>query len=167
MLSGWVVSAALNRSLPSRGAWIEMDLWWRRTSESARRSPHGERGLKWLLSARSSGTPLSLPSRGAWIEIWVIPSLMYGNASRSPHGERGLKLGHQIPGVIVDGRSPYGKRGLQVRGRKVGCEIFTLPPYEQENETCHFFVFVKKKTYFYPQKGRAKEIFSLCPAMVC
>ena len=33
-------------SHPSRGAWIEIWRWSRRTSECARRTPHGVRGLK-------------------------------------------------------------------------------------------------------------------------
>ena len=58
----------LNRSLPSRGAWIEMLtailLPWLAVS----RSPHGERGLKYQLSPQPTERPC-----------------------RSPHGERGLK----------------------------------------------------------------------------
>ena len=56
------------RSLPPRGAWIEIQepqsIW----QTLPRRSPHGERGLKYSGGTRSS------PSR-----------------CRSPHGERGLK----------------------------------------------------------------------------
>ena len=55
-------------SLPSRGAWIEID---------------GR--------ARPGQMESSLPSRGAWIEItWGLDSIISIN-SRSPHGERGLK----------------------------------------------------------------------------
>ena len=34
-----------------------------------RRSPHGERGLKWLLFSTIPSISGSLPARGAWIEI--------------------------------------------------------------------------------------------------
>ena len=57
------------RSLPSRGAWIEI-LPSSRLSRTARsRSPRGERGLKWGLSLRDCPLAESLPSRGAWIEM--------------------------------------------------------------------------------------------------
>ena len=56
-------------SLPTRGAWIEISvvICWMDTP--MRRSPHGERGLKfpWGMAALDAG--LSLPTRGAWIEI--------------------------------------------------------------------------------------------------
>ena len=35
----------------------------------ARRSPHGERGLKWDEKVISVKIQVSLPSRGAWIEM--------------------------------------------------------------------------------------------------
>ena len=34
-----------------------------------RRSPHGERGLKYITASQSHQVELSLPTRGAWIEI--------------------------------------------------------------------------------------------------
>ena len=56
-------------SLPVRGAWIEIrwsaDLLQRRV----RRSPCGERGLKWLAAKHHYRRVASLPVRGAWIEI--------------------------------------------------------------------------------------------------
>ena len=80
-----------------------------------RRSPHGERGLKYRLHRNLHQSNQSLSSRRAWIEIeWsdeviytVLPSLssrrawieIWGDSGagkytyrRSPHGERGLKL---------------------------------------------------------------------------
>ena len=60
---------ANEKSLPSRGAWIEIlificfdNFFW-----------------------------LSLPSRGAWIEIWYAGNSYKKAVRRSPHGERGLK----------------------------------------------------------------------------
>ena len=60
--------AALSPSLPSRGAWIEIQLGHFLRLRDLRRSPHGERGLK---SDRGRLGGLA--------------------ARRSPHGERGLK----------------------------------------------------------------------------
>ena len=56
-------------SLPSRGAWIEMTLRPRVMSRMICRSPHGERGLKFFGHRSRPGGQSSLPSRGAWIEI--------------------------------------------------------------------------------------------------
>ena len=56
-------------SLPSRGAWIEIDIDIFPDVDEDCRSPHGERGLKFLLLWRIFKKLLSLPSRGAWIEI--------------------------------------------------------------------------------------------------
>ena len=78
-------------SLPSRGAWIEISSKPAYSISLPRRSPHGERGLKFLAvpmqSLRLRRSPHgerglkyvgggtlcqsgpSLPSRGAWIEI--------------------------------------------------------------------------------------------------
>ena len=56
-----------------------------------RRSPHGERGLKFAGDVRGSL---------AW--------------SRSPHGERGLKLRQGVRRTVEHpSRSPHGERGLK------------------------------------------------------
>ena len=57
-------------SLPVRGAWIEISISCVVVTPMLRRSPCGERGLKW----HPGGRPLdaaegSLPVRGAWIEM--------------------------------------------------------------------------------------------------
>ena len=79
-----------------------------------RRSPHGERGLKYDPLGLQPAGGLSLPARGAWVEIGksifagrkVLESLpargawveifghfcgLFSRRRRSPHGERGLK----------------------------------------------------------------------------
>ena len=61
--------ASRRRSLPPRGAWIEIFGWFRVFRATARRSPHGERGLKFVLDNLNAGANVSLPPRGAWIEI--------------------------------------------------------------------------------------------------
>ncbi len=59
-------------SLSARRAWIEISPvaitalpWW------TRRSPQGERGLKFLQLVECLGVDLSLSARRAWIEISV------------------------------------------------------------------------------------------------
>ena len=56
-------------SLPSRGAWIEMTKAQSNEKDVKRRSPRGERGLKFSLILGNVLRRQSLPSRGAWIEI--------------------------------------------------------------------------------------------------
>ena len=59
----------IGRSLPIRGAWIEMSLAPSPLIPRCR-SPFGERGLKCLGHAgRRQGPHQSLPIRGAWIEM--------------------------------------------------------------------------------------------------
>ena len=79
------------QSLPARGAWIEIPSTVYIIAHFRRRSPHGERGLKWSTVRK-----------------------MCGGIRRSPHGERGLKyLAYIIPRIRLFGRSPHGERGLK------------------------------------------------------
>ena len=79
-------------SLPARGAWVEMQGIDTAYESMTRRSPHGERGLKWNEIADR-------------IEAWI---------SRSPHGERGLKSILCANSVcVMSSRSPHGERGLK------------------------------------------------------
>ena len=59
------------RSLPSRGAWIEICWNGAHRKRYARRSPRGERGLKSTNRTTAAVKIASLPSRGAWIEIVI------------------------------------------------------------------------------------------------
>ncbi len=61
-------------SLPPRGAWIEILNDASIASIPLSRSPHGERGLKFIESGGLEGGGVSLPPRGAWIEIekWSV-----------------------------------------------------------------------------------------------
>ena len=52
-----------------RGAWIEIRQRQYTLSRIARRSPCGERGLKFHIVCTLSDGLQSLPVRGAWIEI--------------------------------------------------------------------------------------------------
>ncbi len=56
-------------SLPTRGAWIEIFSSGNLSSTLTRRSPHGERGLKFRSDKPQAKPFRSLPTRGAWIEI--------------------------------------------------------------------------------------------------
>ena len=89
ILTSW--AGLLSRSLPTRGAWIEIftehgyviglmgrsphgerGLKWGALSlvlYTLRRSPHGERGLKSYLMVLRLHQAKSLPTRGAWIEM--------------------------------------------------------------------------------------------------
>ena len=61
-----------------------------------RRSPHGERGLKFEDGDYDFEVTKSLSSRRAWIEI-ISPLICLSSiVCRSPHGERGLKLKKQV-----------------------------------------------------------------------
>ena len=78
-------------SLPARGAWIEIAAGRAADNAAQRRSPHGERGLKWKLDGDCRTLAGSLPARGAWIEMCRTQGLNSALCRRSPHGERGLK----------------------------------------------------------------------------
>ena len=131
-----------NLSLPTRGAWIEIRYEFRHRLILKRRSPHGERGLKypytpahtprcpslptrgaWIEIPRATDPPYkrpSLPTRGAWIEINCLSFSGIWGHRRSPHGERGLKS-IALTGVNSgSGRSPHGERGLKYKVCKLG-----------------------------------------------
>ena len=67
-MSDLVRLAVIEKSLPPRGAWIEITPCIYRKNRDK-----------------------SLPPRGAWIEINGEPMEVVYLAGRSPHGERGLK----------------------------------------------------------------------------
>ena len=82
------------------------------------RSPHGERGLKYNLYLQNFIKHLSLSSRRAWIEIDFCPAFKKNHISRSPHGERGLKCkSKHLTQQQTAGRSPHGERGLKWKQR--------------------------------------------------
>ena len=58
----------------------------------SRRSPYGERGLKFGTYYRTMRQYQSLSLRRAWIEILMVPHPRGRGWSRSPYGERGLKF---------------------------------------------------------------------------
>ena len=78
------------RSLPARGAWIEISEWPSDAAVCSCRSPQGERGLKLRLHFR---LPVGF--------------------RHSPQGERGLKYTVQVVTRFRPRRSPQGERGLK------------------------------------------------------
>ena len=83
-----------SRSLPVRGAWIEI-----------------------LLADVNNTLITSLPVRGAWIEISGNCDSVSCYFGRSPCGERGLKFrGRFRPFPVSESRSPCGERGLKCGG---------------------------------------------------
>ena len=105
-------SGVKQMSLPLRGAWIEIGVAVL-TQVPSSRSPCGERGLKFFLSLSVCYRSLSLPLRGAWIEMTNCPSSISKYPSRSPCGERGLKLPTRGDWSSFLSRSPCGERGLK------------------------------------------------------
>ena len=63
----------------------------------ARRSPHGERGLKFSTYDAIAYIKESLSSRRAWIEIKKSEIKVKKPCGCSPHGERGLKSLERSP----------------------------------------------------------------------
>ena len=100
-------------SLPLRGAWIEMFLNWMTMGRTQCRSPCGERGLKSAGAADQAQEVSSLPLRGAWIEITSCLPAPQKGPGRSPCGERGLKLPKIPRHYMICCRSPCGERGLK------------------------------------------------------
>ena len=77
------------KSLPSRGAWIEIS-----TSPGPTRAPcvaplTGSVDRNQFRDKVEEYMALSLPSRGAWIEILLGFAGTVSQVGRSPHGERG------------------------------------------------------------------------------
>ena len=100
-------------SLPVRGAWVEIGGSGQRGRLSGRRSPCGERGLKFRACAGEKSQNESLPVRGAWVEIFR------GGACASPSVSlpvRGAWIEMKASGRScrwLSRRSPCGERGLK------------------------------------------------------
>ena len=125
----------VTRSLPVRGAWIEIGLlisqtmsttslpvrgaWIEISNSSIRRlsvpSSLPVRGA-WIEipdASTHNSAPESLPVRGAWIEITNPNTTASVRSRRSPCGERGLKCEVCIDTHYHHRRSPCGERGLK------------------------------------------------------
>ena len=101
-------------SLPIRGAWIEMPCYVITVTANVSRFPSGERGLKLRWNSRAWQPPRwSLPIRGAWIEIlWYQHS---GSPVWSlPIRGAWIEIIRQAPRLgCIAGRFPSGERGLK------------------------------------------------------
>ena len=103
------------RSLPPRGAWIEITLSPLPAARAVPcRSPRGERGLKSALCLRRQTRWSSLPPRGAWIEMFKIRCFSVVRFWSLP--PRGAWIEMYISSktkISLLGRSPRGERGLK------------------------------------------------------
>ena len=109
------VPVAGGQSLPTRGAWIEINQGPGGCHPPVASLP--TRGA-WIEMPPSAPGPVlprrSLPTRGAWIEIHQAHGPASGTEGRSPHGERGLKCIILRSSKKVIRRSPHGERGLKL-----------------------------------------------------
>ena len=124
-------------SLPSRGAWIEITAPVGILLNVTSRSPHGERGLKFVaLGLITIGPRWSLPSRGAWIEIGRVQVMAILVTSSLPSRGAWIEIRRTPPTCLCPAslpsrgawiemiiskttssgqasRSPHGERGLK------------------------------------------------------
>ena len=78
-------------SFPSRGTGIETPAPPHCHTDTPRRSPHGERGLKRAIDKTENAAAQSFPSRGTGIETMHGCTLQGDLPHRLPWGRRGLK----------------------------------------------------------------------------
>ncbi len=64
-----IKTRAQYKSLPTRAAWIEIEVKIGEEGAPVGRCPHGQRGLKFFIPCPISFFSQSLPTRAAWIEI--------------------------------------------------------------------------------------------------
>ena len=103
-----------NKSLPVRGAWVEIPSIYNYAYIPDCRSPCGERGLK-LQMLLTLGRQLTRRSpcgeRGLKCREYLGTTATL--SGRSPCGERGLKSVQSFPAARTKRRSPCGERGLK------------------------------------------------------
>ena len=106
-------------SLSSRRAWIEIVFFNPREFGRKGRSPHGERGLKFVLVLVYLQSLLSRSPHGERGLKWRgIPNRFANAVCRSPHGERGLKSDSPFKLISkTPSRSPHGERGLKLTAK--------------------------------------------------
>ena len=117
-----------NASLPVRGAWVEI---LPSTAILYADASLPVRGAWVEIPAHASGSACaapSLPVRGAWVEMKLGSWDYISEACRSPCGERGLKCPSRPRQRNIARRSPCGERGLKcdVVRRVYACHV-SLP----------------------------------------
>ena len=112
ILIGWICGWIL--SLPTRGAWIEIQPLAHIRQGYLCRSPHGERGLKCNKLPDLKTDERRSPHGERGLKCCSRFSVFMSSTRRSPHGERGLKccMRQQLPTIPLR-RSPHGERGLK------------------------------------------------------
>ena len=142
----WDASPTSTRSLPIRGAWIEINrdatsphgrpcrspsgergLKLRVNVRQRRRvcrSPSGERGLKFVKQGLQNHTRMSLPIRGAWIEIFHLIGTTLPILSLPIRGAW-IEISSRRPTVRKStSRSPSGERGLKCKSQLARKHMF-------------------------------------------
>ena len=105
-----------DKSLPVRGAWVEILACFHADIRQHGRSPCGERGLKLAVLAANNVIIVSLPVRGAWVEITEIVTVTDCRRSLPVRGAWVEMLGFWLLHKNPSGRSPCGERGLKSCG---------------------------------------------------
>ena len=100
-------------SLPVRGAWIEMSAG-RLPQKQLRRSPCGERGLKFYIVQCDCCCFGRSPCGERGLKCACSARKQAIGYRRSPCGERGLKLRCRYRPALPPRRSPCGERGLKL-----------------------------------------------------
>ena len=106
---------ALQGSFPVRGAWIEIMDEQSGTLLFPRRSPCGERGLKYACYLQPAEHLGRSPCGERGLKSLLAAVISSALPCRSPCGERGLKYQARHLTGRTAGRSPCGERGLKSR----------------------------------------------------
>ena len=103
------------RSLPVRGAWVEISAVCP-SVRSCLSLPVRGAWVEIILLFLPGAVRASLPVRGAWVEMSSSACACPGSIGRSPCGERGLKSTAYVDErKHMFRRSPCGERGLKCR----------------------------------------------------
>ena len=122
------VAVCQPRSLPVRGAWIEI-LCLAECRKRYESLPVRGAWIEIIQSMnRESWLTRSLPVRGAWIEILISGSISRNTSRRSPYGERGLKSDDERqrrgPGASLPVRGAW----IEIYTERGGRKTYTVAP---------------------------------------
>ena len=103
-------------SLPTQGAWIEMQTLRSVGKKADSRSLHRERGLKFIIYSLSAEINRSLPTQGAWIEIQSLRKVRYPISTVAPYTGSVDWNSDSINYVLTSNRrSLHRERGLKFK----------------------------------------------------